>query len=79
MLVKDCEFTSDLEKEMVRDRLIYGLKLHKSREKLLSQGGDLTLNMSVTIARTFEQTQKQLLSMSATSIYIHIQQYRNQL
>ena len=55
----------DFEKEMVRDKLICGLKLHRIQEKLLSQGGTLTLDRAVTIARAFETTQEQLMSMSA--------------
>ena len=68
MLVKDCEFTGDFEKEIVINRLICGLKLRKFREKLLSQDGTITLERAVTIARAFEMTQEQLMSMSAMSM-----------
>ena len=68
VLVKDCEFTENFEKEMVRDRLICWLKLNRIREKLLSQGGSLTLETTVTIARAFETTQQQLMFMSAVSL-----------
>jgi len=67
MLVKDCELTGDFEKAMLRDRLICGLKLHRTREKLLSQCGILDLDRAVTIARAVETSQEQLMLMSGTS------------
>ena len=60
---KECEFgtTSD---EMIRDRIVFGVKQDKIRERLLSEGAGLTLARAVAICRAAEATQAQLMIMS---------------
>ena len=48
---------------MVRDRIVFGTKSSKVREKLINEGSDLTLEKAVDIARTYELSQKHLQTM----------------
>ena len=50
---------------MVRDRIVFGIRSEKVREKLIMQGSDLKLDKSIEIARTFEMSQAQLKTMVA--------------
>ena len=61
--VKDCGY--EKEDEMVRDRIVFGVRSAKVREKLIMQGSDLTLENAIDIARMYEQSQAQLKSMTA--------------
>ena len=45
---------------MVRDRIVFGVKYDKIREKLLNEGSDLTLHRAIDIARTYETSRAQL-------------------
>ena len=49
---------------MVRDRAVIGCHSTKTREKLLQEGSDLTLEKAVDIARTDEMSKTQLESMA---------------
>ena len=49
-LVKDYHY--DNPNEMVRDKIISGVKSQEVREKLLTEGGDLTMDWAVEIAVT---------------------------
>ena len=62
VLVKDCGY-ADAD-EMVRDKIVFGTKHPKLREKLIGQGSDLTLEKAVDIARTYEIEQKHLKTMN---------------
>ena len=62
VLVKDCGY-ADAD-EMVRDKIVFGTKHPKVREKLIGQGSDLTLEKAVDIARTYEIEQKHLKTMN---------------
>jgi len=62
-LSKDCEFKE--EAEMIRDRIIIGTCIEKIREKLLDEGSTLTLEKAVSIARSYEASQKELKAMSS--------------
>ena len=60
LLVKDCGF--DKPDEMVRDRIVYGTNSKHVRQKLIIKGSELTLDIAVDIARTYEISQSQLQS-----------------
>ena len=62
VLVKDCGY-ADAD-EMVRDKIVFGTKHPKVREKLIGQGSDLTLEKAVDIARTYVIEQKHLKTMN---------------
>ena len=62
LLVKNCGY--EKPDEMVRDRIVFGIKSRKTREKLLQVGSDLTLRKAVEIVHSTEQCQLQLQSMS---------------
>jgi hypothetical protein len=49
---------------MVRDRIVFGTKFSKVREKLINEGFDLALEKALDIARTYELSQKQLQTMN---------------
>ena len=61
--VKECGYTNP--DEMVRDRIVFGIRAEKVREKLIMQGSDLTLDKAIEIARTFEMSQAQLKTTAA--------------
>ncbi|KAK3101540.1 hypothetical protein FSP39_004320 [Pinctada imbricata] len=60
--VKDCGY--DNPDEMVRDRIVFGIKSPKIREKLINEGSGLTLEKAIDVARSYEMSQAQLKSMS---------------
>ncbi|KAK2709280.1 hypothetical protein QYM36_013070 [Artemia franciscana] len=49
---------------MIRDRLVFGVKQDKIRERLLSEGAGLTLALAIATCRAAEATQAQLIIMS---------------
>ncbi|KAK7912921.1 hypothetical protein WMY93_013132 [Mugilogobius chulae] len=52
---------------MVRDRIVFATNSPQVREKLLSQGSDLTLEKAIDIARSYEIAQDQLKTMDNSS------------
>ena len=60
--VDDCGYQN--KDEMVRDRIVFGTKSEKVRERLINQGSDLTLEKAIEIARLHEMSQHQLKTMS---------------
>ncbi|XP_033756234.1 uncharacterized protein K02A2.6-like [Pecten maximus] len=50
--VKDCQYTNGMREEMVRDRIVIGIRNPKIREKLINIGSDLTLAKAIDV--TFE-------------------------
>ena len=63
ILVKDCKYENP--DEMVRDRIVAGIKSDKIRGKLLTEGDALTMIKAIQIATTHETTQTQLKSMAS--------------
>ncbi|KAK2727803.1 hypothetical protein QYM36_008330 [Artemia franciscana] len=61
LVAQNCSYSQ--QDEMVRDQLIFGLKNDRLRERLLAEGGSLTLDRAVLICRTFQETQAQLQTM----------------
>ena len=49
LLVKDCEY-GQAEDDSVRDRIVFGTKSVKVREKLIDIGSDLTLERAIEVA-----------------------------
>ncbi|KAK7106746.1 hypothetical protein V1264_017967 [Littorina saxatilis] len=66
LLVKECEY-GDKEDEVVRDRIVFGTKSDKVREKLIDIGKDLTLEKAIEIARVDEMSVKQLKEMNLSA------------
>ena len=48
--------------EMVRDRIVFATNSPRVREKLLSQGPELTLAKAIDVARSYELAQVQLMA-----------------
>lgn len=63
VLAKDCSFGETYIEDMIRDRLVFGIKSQKMREKLLTVGEDLTLARAVQICQSYEYAQEQLKTM----------------
>lgn len=64
LLVKDCGYPNS--DEMVRDRIVFATNSPHVREKLLSQGAELTLDKAIDIARSHELAQIQLKEMTGS-------------
>ena len=65
LLARDCRFPN--EPEMIRDRIVFGVKSQKVREKLINEGEKLTMDKAIEICQNFEYAQEQLKSMSEPS------------
>ena len=68
LLDKDCGY--DKPDEMVRDRIVFGIKSQKVREKLLHKGSDLTVDQTIDIAHAFE--------LSETTYNVNVKSKANQ-
>ncbi|KAL0161181.1 hypothetical protein M9458_044906, partial [Cirrhinus mrigala] len=64
LLVKDCSYPNS--DEMVRDRIVFATNSPRVREKLLSQGAELTLDKAIDIARSHKLAQIQLKEMTGS-------------
>lgn len=78
VLSKDCSFGEEYIDDMIRDRLVFGVKSQKIREKLLTVGEDLTLAKAVQICQSYEYAQEQLRTMiptqgAATAAVSHVE------
>ena len=62
VIAESCNYAES--NEMIRDRLVFGVKSPKIREKLISAGDDLTLDKAIEICQSFEYTQEQLREMN---------------
>jgi len=69
LLIKDCDYQQ--RDEMLRDQIVFAVKSAKIREKLISEGSDLTLEKAVDIARTYELSKQQVKSMNGEDSSIH--------
>ena len=61
-LVKDCKY--EKPNEMVRDRIVAGITSHEIREKLLTIGDELTMELAIEKVGVCEATQQQLKTMA---------------
>ena len=62
LLVIDCDYRD--KEEMIRDRIVFGVKSPKIREKLINEGKKLSLEKAIQICQSFEYAQEQLREMS---------------
>lgn len=69
LLVQDCGYENS--DEMVRDRIVFATNSPHVREKLLSQGPELTLDKAIDIARSYELAQVQLKAMANDTHEVH--------
>ena len=67
MLSKDCSFDATYTDDMIRDRLVFGIRSQDIRKKLLTVGADLTLAKAIQICQTYEYAQEQLKTMTSTA------------
>ena len=74
LLVKDCGYGD----EMVRDRVVIGCHSTKTREKLIQEDSDLTLEKAIDIARTDEMSKAQLKTMANEDASINSVNQRKQ-
>ena len=66
VLSKDCSLEKTYINDMIRDRLVFGVRSHNICKKLLTVGADLTLTKAVQICQTYEYAQEQLKTMTST-------------
>ena len=66
VLFNDCSYDHNIEDEMLRDQIVFGVKSKKIRQKLIEEGSELTLQKCTDIVRTNELSQKQLKTMNMT-------------
>ena len=57
---------------MFRDRLVYGIKSNKVRERYINHGANLDLNTALNIARSHETAQDQLKGMHSQAEPVHV-------
>lgn len=63
----ECAFGDEYRDDMIRDQIIFGIKSEKIREKLITEGGTLTLAKAVQICHSYEYAQQQLKTMNSSS------------
>ena len=80
LLVIDCSFRDDTKDEMIRDRIVFGVREPKVREKLINLGSKLTLEKAIETGQSFEYSQEQLRSMTSGDVSsdVHLVQRRGQ-
>ncbi|MEW8487446.1 MAG: hypothetical protein AB2705_19885 [Candidatus Thiodiazotropha sp.] len=67
VLSKDCSFNDTYTDDMIRDRLVLGIRSQYIRKKLLTVDADLTLAKAIQICQTYEYAQEQLKTMTSTA------------
>lgn len=68
-LVRDCAY--DKPDEMVRDRIVFGVRSNKIREKLICVGSELTYQKTMDIAKSYEITKQQTSKMNISDTSVH--------
>ncbi|XP_045182664.2 uncharacterized protein K02A2.6-like [Mercenaria mercenaria] len=68
VLLRDCGYPVEMNEDLVRDQIVFGIRSQKIREKLINEGSDLTLQKTLDIARTVEMSQVQCQSMTKQDI-----------
>ena len=77
LLVKYCEY-GKAKDDIVRDRIAFGTKSAKVREKLLDIGSDLTVERAIEVARVDEDSVLQLKEMTdETEQFVHTAKKKN--
>ncbi|XP_053383662.1 uncharacterized protein LOC128549912 [Mercenaria mercenaria] len=67
ILANDCSYGEAYKEDLIRDRIVFGVKSSKIREKLLTVGEKLTLAKAVDICQTVEYAQEQMNNMQESS------------
>ena len=67
VLSKDCSFDDTYTDDMIRDRLVFGIRSQDMRKKLITVGADLTLAKAIQICQTYDYAQEQLKTMTSTA------------
>ena len=62
-LALDCNYGAEYVDDLIRDRIVFGVKSQKIRERLITEGEKLTLSKAVEICMSYEYAQEQLRSM----------------
>jgi hypothetical protein len=57
LIANDCDFGTSRD-DLIRDRLVFGVKSDRIREKLLSEGGTFTLARAIETCRAIESVQE---------------------
>lgn len=63
----DCAFGETYREDMIRDQIVFGIRSDKIREKLITEGENLTLTKAVQICHSYEYAQQQLKTMNTSS------------
>ena len=69
LLARDCGYQE--AEEMVRDRIVFGIKSAKVRARLIQEGSSLTLDKAIDIGRTMELSDAQLKTMTGDDMKVH--------
>ena len=59
-LIKNCEYSDDIQDEQIRDHLVFGVGSSKIRQNMILEGSDLTLDKCMDIAHTYERSVPQV-------------------
>ncbi len=62
LLAQGCNYADP--DEMIRDRIVFGIKSQKVRERLITEGDKLTLDKATQICQSIEYAQEQLRTMN---------------
>ena len=64
LLIQNSGYPAELQDEMMRDALVFGVDSDSVRKKCIAEGNELTLRKAREIARTEEATTQQLKMMA---------------
>ena len=57
--------------EMVRDRIVFGVRSSKVQSRLIQEGSSLTMEKEIDIGRTMEISESQLRTMTGEGDLVH--------
>lgn len=57
--------------EMVRDRIVFGVRSSKVQARLIQEGSSLTMEKEIDIGRTMEISESQLRTMTGEGDLVH--------
>lgn len=59
LLMRDCNYPVNMQDDLIRDHIVFGIRSNEIREKLIREGSELKLEKCIDIARTHELSQEQ--------------------
>lgn len=65
LLIKDCGYADNIQGEMIRDHIVFGVPSHKIREKLINEGSNLTLEKCIDLSCTYDLSQRHVKDISS--------------